>query len=71
MPIVSHNFWSKSARKNHAEVISVEKTDTDFGILDVENIPVVLFFARYTAPYPPLPSFFSKKYSSLMLPSLD
>ena len=35
------------------------------------NIPVVLFFAKYTAPYPPLPSFFSKKYSSLIFPSLD
>ena len=35
------------------------------------HIPVFLFLARYTAPYPPLPNFFSKKYFSLILPTSD
>ena len=30
---------------------------------------VCLFLARYTAPYPPLPIFFSKKYFSLIFPT--
>ena len=35
------------------------------------NLPDDLFLARYTAPYPPLPNFFSKKYFSLILPTND